>query len=99
MKGLLGRRLCRPFDQTRHLIRLGKVDRVAGGNLDRFAAGPLGHAALVIGVDVAVASRDQRPALLLVPGGGCHLRGGGDLGQYRLGNSASLLVLFNRKVE
>ena len=74
MEGLLGRSLCRPFDQTRHLIWLGKVDRVAGGNLDRFAAGPLGHAALEIGINVAVASRHQRPALLLVPGGRCHLR-------------------------
>jgi hypothetical protein len=49
----LGRGLCSPFDQTRHFIWLGKVDRVAAGNLDGFAAGPLGHAALEIGIDVA----------------------------------------------
>jgi hypothetical protein len=60
MEGLLARRLCRPFDQTRHFIWLGKVDRVAGGNLDRFAAGPLGHAALEIGIDVVVASSNQQ---------------------------------------
>ena len=52
MEGLLGGRLCRPYDQTGHFIWLGKVDRVAGGNLDRFAPGPLGHAALEIGIDV-----------------------------------------------
>ena len=69
MERLLTRRPRRPFDQTCHFIWLGNIDRVAGGNLDRFAAGPLGHVALEIGIDVVVASRDQRPALLLMPGG------------------------------
>ena len=38
---LPARRLGRPFDQTRHLVGFEKVDRVAGGNLDGFASGPL----------------------------------------------------------
>jgi hypothetical protein len=54
MEGLLGRRLCRPFDQASHLIRLGDIHRVAARNFDCFAAGMLGHAALEIGIDVAV---------------------------------------------
>ena len=84
MEGLPGRRLCRPFDQTRYVLRLGNVHRVAGRNLDRFAAGPLGHVALEIRIDVVVASRDQHPALLLMPGGSRYRRAASGLGQHRL---------------
>jgi len=52
MEGLFGRRLCSPFDQTRHFIWLGKVDRVAGGNLDRFVTGPLGQSTRVLHPDI-----------------------------------------------
>ena len=41
--------------------------------------------ALEIGIDVVVAGRDQRPALLLAPGGRRHRRAAGGLGQHRLG--------------
>jgi hypothetical protein len=37
MEGLLGRRVCRPFDQAGDFTRLGDLHDVAARNFDRFA--------------------------------------------------------------